>query len=263
MSPHVHQLPTGYSRVLVLSPHVYHVPTVYSRMLVVSRHIHQLPTGYSRVRTGVLDVTVLGPLQFILYTNEMFELVDNRLYAYADDSTLLVVVGKPADRPAVAASLYKELARNQEWCNHWCMILNPNKIKALFFSRSRTVNPPYGDVVLSVVSIPSSPNLDILGVKFDNKLTFEGHMRGIVSSISLREFTFYLGWCNVYLLRHLCVTSLLFCYCSPVWGSAAECHSQLLESQVYSLARLCPDQSFLSLCHRRRVAGLSRCTRLK
>ena len=40
-------------------------------------------------------------------------------------------------------------------------------------------------------------------------------------------------------------------------GSAAECHLQLLESQVYSVARLCPDQSFLSLCHRRHVAGLS------
>ena len=26
---------------------------------------------------------------------------------------------------------------------------------------------------------------------------------------------------------------------------------------MYSVARLCPDLSFLSLCHRRRVAGLS------
>ena len=46
-------------------------------------------------------------------------------------------------------------------------------------------------------------------------------------------------------------------YCSPVWGLAAECHLQLLERQVYSVARFCPDQSFLSLCPRRRVAGLS------
>ena len=41
------------------------------------------------------------------------------------------------------------------------------------------------------------------------------------------------------------------------WGFAAKCHFQLLERQVYSMARLCPDQSFLVLCHRRRVAGLS------
>ena len=45
-------------------------------------------------------------------------------------------------------------------------------------------------------------------------------------------------------------------YCSPVWGSTAECHLQLLERQVYSVVRLCRDQSFLSLCHRRRVALL-------
>ena len=42
---------------------------------------------------------------FILYISEMFELVEKRLHAYADDSTLLAVVHKPADRPAVAASL--------------------------------------------------------------------------------------------------------------------------------------------------------------
>ena len=45
-------------------------------------------------------------------------------------------------------------------------------------------------------------------------------------------------------------------YCSPVWGSAAECHLQLLERQVYSVGRVCAYQTFLSLCHRRRVAGL-------
>ena len=45
-------------------------------------------------------------------------------------------------------------------------------------------------------------------------------------------------------------------YCSPVWASAAECRIQLLERQVYSVARLCPDQSFLSLCHRRHADEL-------
>ena len=47
----------------------------------------------------------MGPLMIILCTSEMFELVENRLYAYADDFTLLAVVHKPADRPCVAASL--------------------------------------------------------------------------------------------------------------------------------------------------------------
>ena len=42
--------------------------------------------------------SVQVPLLFILYTSEMLELVENRLYAYADDSTLVAVIRKPADR---------------------------------------------------------------------------------------------------------------------------------------------------------------------
>ena len=85
--------------------------------------------------SGVPQGSVLGPLRFILYTSEMFELVENRLYAYADDSTLLAVVRKPADRPAVAASLNRDFSRIQEWCNHWHIILNPEKTKALVVIR--------------------------------------------------------------------------------------------------------------------------------
>ena len=63
-------------------------------------------------------------------------------YAYADDSTLLAVDRMTVDRSAVAASLNRDLARIQEWRNHWWMIQNPNKIKASVVSGSRTVNHP-------------------------------------------------------------------------------------------------------------------------
>ena len=54
--------------------------------------------------SGVPQGSGLGLLLFIQYTSEMFELVENRLYAYADNSTLLAVVRKSADRAAVVAS---------------------------------------------------------------------------------------------------------------------------------------------------------------
>ena len=121
----------------------------------------------------------------------MFELVENRLYSYSDDSTLLAVFRKPAHRPVVTASLNRALARIQEWCNHWCMILNPNKTKALVVCRSRTVNRTHGDLVLCGVSICSCPNLDILGVKFDSSFTFDDHVRGIVSRVPQRIYILY------------------------------------------------------------------------
>ena len=57
-------------------------------------------SGVSRV--SVWSSSVHPPI------NEMFELVENRLYASADDSTLLIIVRKPADRPTVAASLNRD-----------------------------------------------------------------------------------------------------------------------------------------------------------
>ena len=124
------------------------------------------------------------------------------------------------------------------------------------------MSPLNGDLVLAGVSIRASPNLDILGMKYNRKLTIEDHVRGIVSVVAKR-----IG--ILWLVKHIFVdTSVLLCcnyslvllileYCSPVWGSVAECHLQLLEHQVNSVARLCPDQSFLSLCHRCRAAGQS------
>ena len=40
----------------------------------------------------------------------------------------------------------------------------------------KTVDSPHGKLVMSGVPIRVCPNLDILGVRFDNKHTFEAHV---------------------------------------------------------------------------------------
>ena len=171
----------------------------------------------------------------------MFDLVENRLFAYADDSTLLAVIRRPSDRPTVAASVNRDLARIHEWFGHWCMLLNPKKSKALVVSRSRTVYLPHGDLGLAIVPILSSPSLDILGVRFDCKLTFESHVRGVVSRVSQR-----IGILRMVNGVHANTSVLLRCYyafilpileyCSPVWGSAASSHLQLLDRQIHAVS---------------------------
>ena len=72
------------------------------------------------------------------------------------------------------------------------MILNSNKTKALVVSRYRTVIVLHCDFVLSGVSISAGPNLDILVVHFDSRLTFEDHEHGM-SPVSHKELVFWGG----------------------------------------------------------------------
>ena len=61
------------------------------------------------------------PLLFLLYTSELFWILENKLIGYADDSTLMAVVPSPCVRVAVAESLIRDLGRVSEWCDLWGM----------------------------------------------------------------------------------------------------------------------------------------------
>ena len=59
----------------------------------------------------------LGPSLFLLYTSELFSILENKLIGYADDSTLMAVVPSPGVRVSVAKSLIRDLGRVSEWCD--------------------------------------------------------------------------------------------------------------------------------------------------
>ena len=93
------------------------------------------------VVSGVPQGRVLGPFLFLLYTSELFYILENKLIGYADNSALLAVVPYPGVRVAVAESLIRDLGRVSEWCDLWGMELNATKTKTMIVSWSRTVHP--------------------------------------------------------------------------------------------------------------------------
>ena len=56
------------------------------------------------VVSGVPQGSILGLQLFLLYSAELFSIVENKLYSYADDSTLMAGVPSPGERVAVSES---------------------------------------------------------------------------------------------------------------------------------------------------------------
>ena len=155
---------------------------------------------------------VCCPFLFILYTSEMFELLENRLYEYADTPHYWQLFASQQRDLLLLPPLtgtwlgFMSGATTGAW--YWILI----KTNALVVSRSRTVNSPspHGNFVLSGVSICASPNLNILGIK-------QAHLQRhcVWYSLPCLSKNLYFEVCDACLFGHLGVALLLLCICSP------------------------------------------------
>ena len=124
------------------------------------------------VVSGVPQGSGLGPLVFLLYTSELFSILENKLIGYADDSTLMAVVPSLCVRVTLAESLIRDLSRVSKWCDLSGMKLNASKTKSMIVSRLHTMHPQSHPLTIGGTVLKESDDLVILGVTLDSKMTY-------------------------------------------------------------------------------------------
>ena len=120
--------------------------------------------------SGVPQGSVLGPLLFIIFINDLPELARATLYLFADDSKIFKKITNNEDKEA----MQQDLNIMEEWSRKWLPEFHPDKLKCIHMS----LKPDEDRCNYKVgnFQVKSVVNEKDLGITVDNRLNFEEHM---------------------------------------------------------------------------------------
>ena len=123
------------------------------------------------VTSGVPQGTVVGPLLFLIFINDMPSYIQHsQIRLFADDAVLYKTIKSKED----STLLQQDLDNLLRWESQWQMSFHPDKCKVMNVTRSRTPKESIynirGQALETVTSAP------YLGVTIDNKLTWTEHI---------------------------------------------------------------------------------------
>ena len=83
-------------------------------------------SNWSKIKAGVPQGSILGPLLFLVYINDLPEGLATNAKLFADDISLFSVVH---DSTLSSVSLNNDLRNISPWAYQWKMIFNPDVSK--------------------------------------------------------------------------------------------------------------------------------------
>ena len=133
---------------------------------------------WKAVLSGIPQGSILGPLLFILYINDLPDICegDAGIYLFADDAKLFKFIQSPADHLVLQTNINKL----QDWSNKWLLKLNVKKCKAISFRRSSTEKYDYSIVVDQATSpLGREEYISDLGITLEENLKFKRHIHDV------------------------------------------------------------------------------------
>lgn len=199
------------------------------------------------LKSGVPQGSVLGPLLFLIYINDLTDGITGEVFLFADDSSLFHTVRKNIN--TCAAKMNYDLNIIYQWANKWLVTINAIKTVFILFS-SRRPNIYIPPIMLGSASLNRVYSHKHLGLILTSNLSWGEHISQVIAKANKRLFVLK------YHKYKLSQKALATCYTSFVrplieygdilYDSCTQEQSESIEKLQHEAARIATGAKFRS-----------------
>ena len=196
-------------------------------------------SSWCEVDSGVPQGSILGPLLFLLFINDLPVSIDSSIKLFADDTKLYRKIERLED----CESLQRDLNRLGAWTNRWSLRFNEKKCVVLKIKEQ--VGYSY---TLNGVKLDSVESQRDLGIMINNKLSPSEHVQNLVLKSNRKIHMIKRCFSG---LTPLKISVLYTSIVRPVLEYASVTWSPWLKKDIVALEKV--QKRCLSLCKREMV----------